>query len=566
MLAQRKRKSPSLSSVNEPEDDELSRQSSSSPDGKSKARPIAGGSPPKPAAAQASPPAPAAPPSSAPGSDVSVSGRRHDLLGALRECADDFCCLLSSTASASAAATDLAAQASAGDDSFLLRLAATLRPHPTGGSGATSGAQASTNEAVKQESSCASLASQLYQSVLLAGASTGSPVAVLACLARYLQAPEAVGRTRLLAAARLMQCLLSISKECREHAAASVFLGLDLTEGDAAAATSAQDESFASRCKGVLLPPLKTRQSEPSDDGALPGLPLAPLPGGGLSELLSTLLSRLVKELEAPAGAEAAATVHELLGILLTLAHETPPGDGPCGFWDGLLEAGALQEVLERALRARQVGVVSVCVEILQCLVQHQGLFHRLRVLRQGVFFSDISQRVLQWHVDPRWDEQARPAVDRLSLRVLRLLIGMVVKYGVAGRELIWSTGGGQQREAASSSSSSSAVHLIPSLIHVLNHEVMLLMATKGLAADDSSSSRAGRAIHLTLARETFELLTLVGLQQRDRNDALKDLIARSNVKWSLAAINFRLMNNMVDPSLSDLGEDAECWAETLEG
>jgi hypothetical protein len=401
----------------------------------------------------------------------------------------------------------------------------------------------------KAEAVCATLATQLYQALTVA--TSGGPThlpAVLQCLASYMHVPEIVGRTRLLSALYIARGLICMSAECRR----SIKLPAESVEG----ATAQDDGGFTSRYRGPPLPPAHpTRAAEEAGSAIMVDLPPSVLPvgGGGFLGVLRSLLASLVKDVS-EGGEEAELSsplVHQVLGILLTLAHETREGQD-AGFWSAVLDDGALHTVLMNGLKGRQVEVVTVWIEILQCLVQHPGLFHQLRVLRQGGFFSDVSHQVMTWHVDQRWDGRMRPLVDCLTLRVLRLLTGVFVKYGVAGRELVWARGGKAEQQK-------SAIRLLPSLIHVLNQEVTVLISTK------HDATQSDRAIHLTIARESFVLFSLLGTQQ-EQTHVLKDIILRTNVKWTLAAIHFRLMNNMVDPSLSDLSEEAEYWTEVLEG
>lgn len=314
-----------------------------------------------------------------------------------------------------------------------------------------------------------------------------------------------------------------------------------------------------------IVSPSFSPSNSSNDNGSSGNMPVAPS--------ISPLLFRMTTE---------------ALTTLLVLAqdHTFSPSSLPPSFsssssrcWASTWLSGpSLPFLLDGALRIRDVELVDLCIQLLHCLSQSSGaFFDQMAKLRGGGFLPEVACRVLDWHLEVRIkEEEGRQGgraekvgrsnsrsfsygkdVHRLCLRLIRLLSRVCASYGTTGVHLflrIPLRGPPGTNDNGSSYSDSyrnneggkkSGDRLLPLLVRTVHQEVEGLLTRRG---------QGGVRLRRMLARESFALLSL--LSANHPGGVIAGLNG-SGCRWTLEAVNFRLMNRLVE-GLEDLMEDAE--------
>lgn len=150
------------------------------------------------------------------------------------------------------------------------------------------------------------------------------------------------------------------------------------------------------------------------------------------------------------------------------------------------------------------------------------------------------------------------PGVDSLCLRMVRLLSRACASYGTSAVHLLLlppTPGGGDDKGSG---------RLLARLVGTVHQEIEGLLLQKGsgpTGLEKEEEEEAGtRRRSKMLARESFALLTLLSA---NNPAGLSAGLSGAGCRWTLDAVNFRLMNRLVE-GLEGLMEDAEQLQENL--
>lgn len=304
----------------------------------------------------------------------------------------------------------------------------------------------------------------------------------------------------------------------------------------------------------------------------------------------------------------------EALAVLLVLCQERNgcfSSLGSFGFsscWaTAWLRRPTLPLLLEGALRARHVELVDLCLQLTHALSQQSPrLFQALAGLKSGAFLSNVACQVFDWHLEsmtwpiegkrgrrarsggtipfeykgekrtsqidgyemvPRQSRLQSPTssphsasgLERLCLRMTRFLSRVCISYGTSAVHLFLHAplldNEDKNYSLNHTDTGMQNGRILARLVGVVHQAIhRLLRRTGNPNFFPSDTSQEQWQLQRMLARESFELLALLSANNPAGLSAGLD---GSGCRWTLEAVNFRLMNSLVE-GLEDLTEEAE--------
>jgi len=304
----------------------------------------------------------------------------------------------------------------------------------------------------------------------------------------------------------------------------------------------------------------------------------------------------------------------EALAVLLVLCQERNgcfSSLGSFGFsscWaTAWLRRPTLPLLLEGALRARHVELVDLCLQLTHALSQQSPrLFQALAGLKSGAFLSNVACQVFDWHLEsmtwpiegkrgrrarsgetipfeykgekrtsqidgcemvPRKSRLQSPTssphsasgLERLCLRMTRFLSRVCISYGTSAVHVFLHAplldNEDKNYSLNHTDTGMQNGHILARLVGVVHQAIhRLLRRTGNPSFFPSDTSQEQWQLQRMLARESFELLSLLSANNPAGLSAGLD---GSGCRWTLEAVNFRLMNSLVE-GLEDLTDEAE--------